>query len=77
MDFSEWMGRVEQDVAFIGKGTFQRIGELLVDSYKMNLTRTIPDGEMQIHMIIRGGFRINGSTVTKEGWVVRVGISER
>ena len=45
---------------------FQRICEQLIDSYEMNLTKTIQGGEMKIHVIIRGEFRIEESNAAKE-----------
>ena len=47
-------------------GNSQRICEQLIENYKMNLSEIITDEAMQIHMAIRGGFRIEGSTSTKE-----------
>ena len=50
MDFADRMGRGEQDMGFRGHfpGYLRTIG-------KLSLMGIIPDGEMQIHMIIRGG----------------------
>ena len=48
-------------------GAFNCISEQLIGNCEMNLTKIIPDGEMQIHMIIRGEFRIEESTAAKGG----------
>ena len=54
------------------------ISEQLIDSYKMDLTKTIRDGEMQLRMIAHGEFSSKGSAAANGGGMIRVGgISER
>ena len=43
----------------------------------MNLMEIIPDGEMQIHMIVHGEFRIKESATTQESEMVRLGAFQR
>ena len=63
------MGRSEHDVGF--RGNFQRICAQLVDNYKMRLTRIIPVGGKQIHMIIQGESRRKESAMAKGEETIR------
>ena len=65
MDFSDQMAVAAK--AWDSAKHSPRICEQFIDNYKMNLMGIIPDGEMQIHMIIRGEFRIEESTAAKGG----------
>ena len=58
----EWaeMGKTWNSV-----GTSHCICEHFIGNYKMMVLDIIPDGGLQIHMIILGGFRINESTATE------------
>ena len=62
MEFAEKLGRGAKDMEFCENFTayLRTVGR----QYGMSLTE-VPDGEMHIHMIIRGGFHIDGSTVKK------------
>ena len=54
-------------------GASHCVFEQSVANYKMNLMETIPDAEMQIHMIIHGRFRIKEIAAAKEEAIIRVG----
>ena len=45
--------------------TFRRNFGRLIGNYEMSLTQIIPDGDLQIHMIIHGGSRRKASTMPK------------
>ena len=70
VDFAAQMGSGEEDVEFggISPEYLRTVGRRL----QTNLMGIITDGEMQIHMAIRGEFRIDESTVAKGKETIQV-----
>ena len=75
MDFPDRMGRGEQDMEF--RENFAAYLRPIDGQLQMSLVGIVPGGELQIHMIMRGGHRQKESTMRREREMIRRGHFER